>query len=68
MDKNELKVMALRERVAQLTADYEDKIADLRVELTLLTQRLEELEKGQEGENVQVPEHPAHRADTDQSL
>lgn len=42
MDRNELKIMALRERVAQLTAEYEDKVADLRVELTLVSQELEE--------------------------
>lgn len=57
MDKNELKVMALRERVAQLTAEYEDKIADLRVELTLQAQRLEELENGED--DVEVPTHPS---------
>lgn len=43
MDRNELKIMALRERVAQLTADYEDKVADLRVELTLVSQELADL-------------------------
>lgn len=49
MDRNELKVMALRERVAALTADYEDKVADLRVELTLVSQELEEF-KSKEAE------------------
>lgn len=42
MDRNELKIQALRERVAQLTVDYEDKVADLRVELTIVSQELEE--------------------------
>lgn len=37
-----LKIMALRERVATLTAEYEDKVADLRVELTIVSQELEE--------------------------
>lgn len=43
MDRNELKIMALRERVAQLTAEYEDKVADLRVELTIVSQERDEL-------------------------
>ena len=44
MDKNELKVEALRQRVGQLTVEHEDRAADYRVEITLLTQRLQELE------------------------
>lgn len=36
-----MKIMALTERVAQLTADYENKIADLRVELTIVSQELQ---------------------------
>lgn len=48
IDRNELKVQALTERVAQLTAEYENKIADLRVELTVVTnesqERISELE------------------------
>lgn len=51
MDRNELKVMALRERVAQLTAEYEDKVADLRVELTIVSQELADLK----GETQDVP-------------
>lgn len=43
MDKNELKVIALRERIAQLTAEYEDKVADLRVALTISEAEKEEL-------------------------
>jgi len=35
-NKLELKVQALLERVSTLTADYENKVADLRVELTAL--------------------------------
>jgi hypothetical protein len=53
-DKKDLKILALRERVAQLTAEYEDKIADLRVELTVTTQEFEafkkSLESAEEGE------------------
>lgn len=50
-DKKDLKILALRERVAQLTAEYEDKIADLRVELTVTTQEFEELKKSLESED-----------------
>lgn len=52
MDRNELKVMALRERVAQLTAEYEDKVADLRVELTIVSQELADL-KGDSDESLE---------------
>lgn len=42
MDKNEMKIQALKEgfssRLANITAEYEDKIADLRIALTELTQ------------------------------
>lgn len=47
--KDQLKIMALRERVANLTAEYEDKIADLRVELTVTAQENEYLKKELEG-------------------
>lgn len=43
MDRNELKNQALLERVSGLTAEYENKVADLRVELTMLSQELEAL-------------------------
>ena len=39
--KLQLKVQALSERISEMTAQYEDKIADLRVELTLLNQRVQ---------------------------
>lgn len=37
MDRNELKVQALLEKVSRLTTSYENDNADLRVELTLVT-------------------------------
>jgi len=49
-DKKDLKILALRERVAQLTADYEDKIADLRVELTYISAELENYKPAEDGE------------------
>lgn len=55
IDRNELKVMALRERVASLTAEYEDKVADLRVELTIVSQERDNL-RAEKDENVQATE------------
>lgn len=46
MDKNELKVQALREalrdKVSKITDEYEDRIADLRIEITELTVALDQ--------------------------
>lgn len=39
MDKKDLKILALKERIGEL----EDSNADFRVEITILTQQLEEL-------------------------
>jgi len=55
LTREELKIMALRERVATLTTDYEDKVADLRVELTLVAQERDALKSQLEGE----PDVPA---------
>lgn len=41
MDKDKLIILALQERIGELTAEYERKIADVRAEYTLLAQRLE---------------------------
>lgn len=43
IDAKELKSQALTQRVAELTAEYENKIADLRVALTIVSAELEEL-------------------------
>lgn len=40
----ELKEQALLERIGQLTVQYEDRIADLRVELTRMAQEKAELQ------------------------
>jgi hypothetical protein len=45
MDEKDLKNQALLERIAELTAQYEDKIADLRVALTVQAQQLEDAKK-----------------------
>lgn len=41
MDRNELKVQALLEKISNLTTNYENQVADLRVEVTMLTQELQ---------------------------
>lgn len=43
--RNELKVQALLEKVSNLTTRYENEVADLRVELTILSKQLEEANK-----------------------
>lgn len=53
LDRNALYLQALQERMAQMVVEYESKVAELRVEYTLVTQsnealarRIEELEDG----------------------
>lgn len=38
MDRKDLKIEALLQRVSSLTTEYENRVADLRVELTLEAQ------------------------------
>lgn len=40
--ENELKVTALMERIGQIATEYEGKIADLRVQTTILVARMQE--------------------------
>jgi hypothetical protein len=60
--KNELKIQALREalreRVSAITDEYENKIADLRIELTEVSLALQEAQaRLAEGEQVDpIPE------------
>lgn len=51
IDRKDLKIQALLEKVSSLTAQYENQVADLRVELTIseaergeLQQKVEDLE------------------------
>lgn len=41
MDRNELKVQALLEKISSLTTGYENQVADLRVEITMLSNELQ---------------------------
>lgn len=43
------KILALTERIGQLTAQYENQVTDLRVALTMVSQELEELKEKYEG-------------------
>lgn len=57
MDEKDLKINALLERVAQLTQEYENKVADYRVALTQQSQNIESLQQKVqelEAENVTV--------------
>lgn len=48
MDKNELIITALQQRIGELTANYETQIAALRAELTVIFQQQEEKQKAVE--------------------
>lgn len=54
LDHKDLKIRALLERIAELTATYEDKDADRRVTITILGQRVKELTP--EEEVVELPD------------
>lgn len=43
MNEN-LKIQALKESISNLVANYEEKVADLRVEVTVLTQEKQQLQ------------------------
>jgi uncharacterized protein YeeX (DUF496 family) len=42
MDRKDLKIQALLEKITQLTTQYENQAADYRVEITMLTQERDE--------------------------
>ena len=42
MDSKDLKIEALKQRLAEIVVEYEDKIANLRIEITYLVQQAEE--------------------------
>lgn len=52
--REDLKIQALLEKVGNLTATYENQIADFRVELTLVSQENEALKK--KVEELEAPE------------
>lgn len=61
--EKDLKIQALLERISTLTTEYENKIADLRVEVTLksyendnLNKKLEEYTNDKKEDDGEVPE------------
>lgn len=42
-DRNALKVQALLEKISNLTTNYENQVADMRVDITILGQENQEL-------------------------
>lgn len=47
IDRKDLKIQALLEKVASLTQSYENQVADLRVELTISEHKAKEMEQAQ---------------------
>lgn len=48
--KEQLKLLALKQRIGEITSDYEDKIADIRAYVTQLQEHYEEIFKNNESE------------------
>lgn len=63
MDNKDLKILALKEAVGNLTSSYEEKVADLRVELTQKASIIEELQRRVRELDVQAEEGPANAAE-----
>lgn len=49
--KDTLKVIALKERIAYITADYEDKLADVRADFTMAVEEMSEQIKTLQADN-----------------
>lgn len=69
MDKRDLKIQALREalreRVSSITDEYENRIADIRIELTELTQAYDLLRD--ENERLRQEKNAREKEETDSS-
>lgn len=62
VDRKDLKIQALLEKVSNMTAQYENQVADLRVELTVVSQELEEARQAAaDVEAADVPEKKKQR-------
>lgn len=48
--RDQLKVMALKQRIGEITSDYEEKIADIRAYVTELQEHFNEVFKNNEAE------------------
>ena len=56
MDKNELIITALQQRIGELSANYETQIALLRAELTIMAQEKQEKEEAISQYNQELSE------------
>ena len=59
MDKKDMKIAAYEERIAQLTTEYERKVADLRVELTVKDNELRQAQADLESATRGRTQEPA---------
>lgn len=59
LDRKDLKIEALKQRLAEITVQYEDKDADRRVEITFLTNQVQELRDSYETQ-LNSPAQEAH--------
>ncbi len=44
LDRKDMKILALRQRIAEIVVEYEDKDADRRIEITELAERAQKAE------------------------
>lgn len=49
MDEKDLKIQALLERMGEMTQQHEDRVADLRVQITILSNQVNTLNERQAG-------------------
>jgi hypothetical protein len=56
MEKAELVIMALQQRIGELVSNYETQIAILRAEITQYSQEQEEKEKAKEEYSISLEE------------
>lgn len=68
VDRKDLKIQALLERVSSLTTQYENQAAEFRVEITVLSEELRKYTEKGPDEAPQPPETPqAPEASADDS-
>lgn len=67
MDKNELKIQALLEKIGNLSTQYENQVADLRVEITLLSQDKNQLQSEFDAYKAQVDSQKASNVSQEDS-
>lgn len=69
LDRKDLKIQALLEKIGSLTGNYENQLADFRVEYTLLEQKYNELLGSfNEVNKVEEPQVPNQLKSGDESV